>query len=218
MTDLTRRSVVAGASATAAAALAATPASAQRRRAGIAPEAQEAVGVIGTLVQDGLAMTGFGWLTHVEGVPDDALYTDPATHSAETARLTWYAEAEVTGRDFLPNLFSATATGRLRIYAQPDGGAVADEPASFAAGRRIANHDATFRNVLTVIAPDQAVTEVTGDLRQRSAAEFRLAGRTLRLGRRNLEQRLLASGPGTRTEPAIPRATFHVAGSLVIPA
>ena len=54
---------------------------------GLAPEAREAIGVIGTILQDGLALTGFGWLTQVAGLGSRDLFTDPARRSAATARL-----------------------------------------------------------------------------------------------------------------------------------
>ncbi len=217
MTDVTRRTVVTGAGVAAAAALGAAPAGAKERRIGVAAEPEEAVAVIGTIVQEGVHMTGYGWVTHVTGIDDDALFTDPGARGAGTARLTWTADARVTARDTLPEVFSAAATGRLSIHYNARGGADGDKPETFSAGRRVAEYDAHFRNVLTVTSPDRAVTEITADLHQRSSARFRIAGRERRLGRTGLEQRMTASGRGIRLEPTIPRATFNVAGSLVIP-
>jgi hypothetical protein len=123
----------------------------------------------------------------------------------------------VTARNVLPNLFSATGEGRLRIFFDRDGGAQPGVPDSFAAGRLVARYAGRFQNVLTVIGPDRAVTEITGELVQRETHVFDLGGARRQLGRTRLLQRLVASGPGTRTEPSIPRATFHVAGGIVVP-
>src|SRR5690349_4676101 len=122
----TRRQVVAGAGAALGApavAHAAGPA-----RVGVAPEARQAVGVIGTILQDALALVGFGYLTDVAGLSADALFTDPANRGPATARLRWHAEVHVTALDLLPALFSGTGTGQLRFFFDPDGGATDGEP------------------------------------------------------------------------------------------
>lgn len=212
--DVSRRVFLVGAGAAVAAPASATAA---RRRVGRAPEARHAIEVIGTIVQEGLTQTGFGWLTHVAGLDDHDLFTDPARRGPDTARLRWHAVVTVTARDALPSLFSARGHGPLRVFFDRDGGAVGDDPDSFAAGRLVARYAGRFHNVLTVVAPDQAVTEITGELAQREARAFELAGARRRLGRRGMLLRLTAKGPGTRTEPTVPRATFQVAGGIVVP-
>jgi len=213
--EVDRRTLIVGAGAALAAPAAAGAAT--RRPVGIAREGRDAVEVIGTIVQEGLGLTGYGWLTHVAGLDDEDLFTDPAARGAATARLRWHCEADVTARDFLPGLFSASGEGPLRITFANAGGADAEDPGSFATGQVVARHDLRFHNVLTVVAPDQAVTEITGELVQRTAGRFTIGGAQRRLGRPKLLQRLVANGPGTRSEPTIPRATFHVAGGFVIP-
>jgi hypothetical protein len=184
---------------------------------GLSPEARAAIEVIGTIEQDALNLTGFGWLTHVADLNDADLFTDPATTDASTARLRWHAEVTVMQRNLLPNLFSATGKGDLRIFFDSDGGAQGDQPESFATGRLVARYSGRYQNVLTVIAPDQAVVEITGELKQREAKSFQIGGGKRQLGRVGLLQRLSASGPGSRSEPTVPRATFQVAGGIVVP-
>jgi hypothetical protein len=184
---------------------------------GSAPEARDAIDVIGTILQDGPTLTGFGWLTQVAGLFAADLFTDPAHRSAATARLRWHAEVRVSAIDVLPNLFFGAGTGRLRIFFSPNGGAQVDQPASFATGRLVANYAGRFRNVQTVIAPDHAVTEIIGELSQRSARRFVVRGKTRQLGRVGLLQRLQASGWALRTEPTIPRSTRYIAGGISTP-
>jgi hypothetical protein len=81
-------------------------------------------------------------------------------------------------------------------------------------GTRLAIFAARYGNVLTVIGPDHAIATVTGDLHQRTAWTF-TGGRRARIGRRGLDYRLSATGPGTRTNAQAPRAVFDVAGNLV---
>jgi hypothetical protein len=184
---------------------------------GLAPEAREAIGVIGTILQDGRVLTGFGWLTQVAGLSDRDLFTDPARRGAATARLRWHAVVRVDSIDVLPSLFFGTGRGRLRIFFARNGGAQDGQPATFATGRLVARYTGTFRNIQTVIAPDHAVTEIIGELSQRLAHRFVVRGHPHQLGRVGQFQRLDASGPATRTEPTIPRSTRYVAGGISIP-
>jgi hypothetical protein len=214
--DFSRRDFILGAGAGAVVG-APSVAAAAVRQVGIAPEARQAIGVIGTILQDGPALTGFGWLTQVAGLADRDLFTDPARRGAPTARLRWHAEVRVGTIDVLPSLFFGTGRGRLRIFFARDGGAQQDRPETFATGRLVARYAGEFRNIQTVIAPDHAVTEIIGELSQRVARGFVVGGRHRQLGHVGLLQRLEASGPAVRTEPTIPRSTRYVAGGISIP-
>lgn len=187
------------------------------RPVGVAPEARESIGVIGTILQDGTGLTGFGWLTQVAGLSDADLFTDPARRGAATARLRWHAEVRVATIDVLPALFLGSGTGRMRIFFAAEGGAQDGDPGSFATGRLVARYAGLFRNIQTVIAPDHAVTQVIGELLQRAAHRFVVRGRPRQLGREGLLLRLDASGPATRTEPTIPRSVRYVAGGITFP-
>jgi hypothetical protein len=187
------------------------------RRVGIAPEARQSIGVIGTILQDGPVLTGFGYLTQVAGLSDRDLFTDPTTRGAATARLRWHAEVRVGTIDVLPSLFFGTGAGRLRVFFSPTGGAQDGQPDTFATGRLVARYTGEFRNVQTVYAPDHAITEIIGELTQRSARRFVVRGRHRQLGRVGQLQRLEASGSAVRTEPTIPRSTRYVAGGISIP-
>jgi hypothetical protein len=215
-----RREFIVGASAAvtvpgvAGTAVAATPAAAA---VGIAPEARDAIDVIGTILQDGPRLTGFGWLTDVAGLTARDLFTDAAQRGASTARLLWHAEVQVGDVDVLPGLFFGAGDGRLRIFFAADGGARDGDPATFARGRLVARYTGRFRNVQTVIAPDHAVTEIIGELSQRVAQRFVVSGRHVRFGRVGQLERLQAAGPAVRTEPTIPRSTRYVAGSIWTP-
>ena len=187
------------------------------RPVGVAPEARESIGVIGTILQDGPVLTGFGWLTQVAGLSDRDLFTDPSRRGAATARLRWHAEVRVAAIDVLPSLFFGTGKGRMRIFYAAGGGAQDGDPNSFATGRLVARYAGQFRNIQTVIAPDHAVTQIIGELLQRTAHRFVVRGKHRRLGRVGLLQRLDAFGPATRTEPTIPRSVRYVAGGITIP-
>src|SRR5919198_2647917 len=120
--DFSRRDFIVGAGAGAAVGVPSVAAAAVRR-VGVAPEARQAIGVIGTILQDGLSLTGFGWLTQVAGLSEHDLFTDPSQRGATTARLRWHAEVHVSSIDVLPSLFYGTGSGRLRIFYAANGGA-----------------------------------------------------------------------------------------------
>jgi hypothetical protein len=208
--------VVAGAGG-AALAMPAVASAASVVRVGVAPGAREAVGVIGTILQDGLQLTGFGYLTHVAGMKARDLFTDPAQRGAATARLRWHANVRVDSLDLLPQLFYGTGEGRLRFFFSEHGGAVEGDPATFTTGRLVARFTGKFRNVQVVYAPDHAITEIVGELAQREARRFDVHGTARRLGRVGAQPRLTASGPATRTDPTVPRSTRYVAGGLTFP-
>jgi hypothetical protein len=215
MPQFSRRELIVGA----AAAAAVTPgvADAAVRRVGLAPEARQAIGVIGTILQDGRDLVGFGWLTEVAGLHERDLFTDPTRRGGPTARLRWHATVHVGTIDVLPSLFFGTGKGRLRIFYSRDGGAQDGQPDTFATGRLVARYAALFRNIQTVVAPDHAVTEIIGELSQREAHRFVVRGRHRQLGRVGLLQTLHAVGPAVRTERTIPRSTRYVAGGISIP-
>jgi hypothetical protein len=104
----TRRQFVAGAGA--ALVVPATASAADGGRVGVAPDGREAIGVIGTILQEARRLTGFGYVTPVAGMKPADLFTNPASRGAPTARLRWHAEVTVSTIDVLPELFYGTGT------------------------------------------------------------------------------------------------------------
>jgi hypothetical protein len=210
---LTRRTALAGAGGLAGRAAPAPAAHAQHtRRLGVAGRGRAAAEVVGRIVQDGLAVTGHGFLTRLAGLPDEAVFRG-GDRSEAGSRFTFTADTVVSDRFIRGSLFSATLTGTVAFYLDAGGGDFGDS-ATFADGRRIATFDTRIQNVLTVIGPDQALTTIEAELTQRSAPIFRLDGQRAQLGRRGMRTRMWASGPGSRTDAAAPRAVFEIAGRI----
>lgn len=225
--ELTRRALLAGAGAAAAggavagggglAGPAEADAVAATRSIGVVRRGRNAIELIGTLVQDGRDVTGYGYLTGISGLPESRLFaTAGVDRGEESCRFTFFSRARVATRSVRPELFAVIGTGELAIHFDAAGGADFARPETFAAGARIATYATRLQNVLTVVAPDQAITNIFGEVEQRRAEPFSLAGRRQRLGRRGLRLRLQVMGPGRRTDAATPRATFQVAGNLVV--
>jgi hypothetical protein len=111
-------------------------------------------------------------------------------------------------------MIAASATGTVSFYFQPRGGGDFANPGSFSGGVRIARFRAHFQNVLSLIADQQAVTTVDGELTQTAARAFIVDGRKHRLGERGLHLHLSVTGPGRKTDPVVRTAVFDVAGHL----
>jgi hypothetical protein len=208
---ITRRGVLVGAGGLAAAGAVAPRASAAAvRRLGEPHAGRSAAEVVGRIAQSGNTLTGYGFLTHLAGVDDDALFTG-SPHAAGTARITFFATATVGERFPVGVLVSVTGDGSLALHVD-GGGADFAAPESFAHGRRIARFGARFQHVATVFAPNQAISHLEGDLVQHGGRAFALAGRRSRIGHHGLRLRLSTSGQGMRTQPTPPQAVFDVAG------
>jgi hypothetical protein len=169
--------------------------------------------LVGQVEQVGASFTLRGYLTHLAGVPDGALFRRGGRSEA-TARLTVAAQARLRTRSVIGNLFVITAVGRLRIHLNP-GGASFAAPASFARGPVVAASNLRVQSVINVQAPDAGIATVSGNLAQTVARELPLGGRRYRFGRVRLGQRVELTGQGQRLEPTLPRATIVVAGSAV---
>jgi hypothetical protein len=203
---VTRRTVLTGAGALAASGAAPGLAGAAAvRRLGPAAE------VIGEVAQDDNALTGYGYVTHLAGLADSALFAGATSEAG--ARLTFFSAMTVIARFPHGALVSTVGRGAIAFHLASGGADFAD-PQSFAAGPVVARFDARLQNVAAVVAPNQAVTTIEGELIQRTAPPFRIAGRRHRLGSVGSRVLLSATGPGTRTNQTPPRAVFDVAGRL----
>jgi hypothetical protein len=202
---VTRRTVLTGAGA-----LAAAGAAPQAAAAATVPQLGPAAEVIGEVAQDDNGLTGYGYVTHLAGLADAALFD--GARSEAGARLTFFSTATVTAR--FPHGALVSTVGRGSIAFHLAHGADFASPRSFAAGPVVASFDARLQNIASVVAPNQAITVIEGELIQRSAPAFRLGGRRHRLGHPGLRLHLSATGPGMRTNQTPPRALFDVAGRL----
>jgi hypothetical protein len=206
---VTRRAVLAGAGALAAAG--ARPAAAATvRRLAEPTDGTAAAEVIGEVAQDDNALMGYGYFTRVHGLALSQLFG--AARSEESARLTFFGTAAVGERFPHGALVSVTGRGTLSLHLGD--GADFATPATFGDGPVVAVFDARYQNVAAVVAPNEAVTTLQGELMQRRAPEFRLGGRRYRFGHPGLRLHLTATGVGNRTNAAPPRALFDVAGRL----
>ena len=202
---VTRRTVLTGAGA-----LAVTGAAPQAAAAAAVRQLGPATELIGEIAQDGDGLTGYGYVTHLAGLSDAALFQGATSEAG--ARLTFFSTATVGARFSHGALVSTVGRGSVAFHVGH--GADFANPQSFAAGTVVARFDVRLQNIAAVVAPNQAITTIEGELVQRGAPTFRLGARRYRLGHPGLRVHLSATGPGMRTNQTPPRAVFDVAGRL----
>jgi hypothetical protein len=173
--------------------------------------------LIAEISQVGEALTAYGHLTLVNGLPLEQIYFPGTVRNEATARFTFYGTATVASIQTRDTLIVAIANGHVEYFLRDVPGASFDLPTSFAQGQRIAADDAALQNVLNVTAPGIGVTTVFGDLSRTAADAFRLDGTRYRLGHVGLRSRLVAPGKSRRIEPVAPTSVEVVAGNITNP-
>jgi len=183
---------------------------------GVASHEKNAMEFLARSEQRGPETTHFGYFTHIAGLDDDALYWHGHPHTEAAARFTLLAKTQLNARHELGNLIVTGAEGELAIYFNHAPGGNFNDPSSFIQGEKIAAFTLRFHNVLNVQAPNTGVANATVDLVQLRAKSFTIKGDELRVGRRGLSAKLVASGQGTRTQIDPLKAFFLLSGSIVI--
>jgi hypothetical protein len=172
--------------------------------------------LVGRSEQDGNAVTHFGYLTRIQGLPDSLLFSHPSIRTQATARFTFSAATTLTARNELGNIIVTAAPGTLTIYFNETPSGDFANPGSFAAGTPIATYSARYNNVLNVQSTNAGIMTAVADLIQLGDDPFTLDGMQYRLGQRHLRERLSAYGQGTRTQVDPPQSFFLWGGNVVI--
>lgn len=177
---------------------------------------QNAIEFIAQSSQNGRTFANYGYLTHISGLPDELLFTDPANRSEATAKFTFSGTAQSTVRIVVSQtLHMNTLTGDLNIYLNNTPAGDFNNPSSFSSGTLIATYSTRAQSILTVIAPNQGLFTVYSDLTQTVANTFQLGNQQHRLGHPNLAARDTYMGQAMRTEPTAPLAVEYGAGNIV---
>jgi hypothetical protein len=209
---VTRRGLIATAAASGAV-LGASPALAAEDVRTVGARAGEiSFEFVGKLAQSGADFTGFGYLTRIAGLAASALFSAPAPNGETTAHFTFVSVARLTGRSELHNLEVLDADGDLIVLHRARPGADFSDPESFARGRRVAVFDAHFQSIVTEQTASEGSEHLAGQLRQRSARGFTVAGDRLRFGRRGARQAISGDGWSQRLSATGPTSQAWVAG------
>jgi hypothetical protein len=186
------------------------------KRVGVAAPGRSALELVGKVVQSGNSFVGFGYVTHVAGIPDARLFTDPNKRDEAHARITFYGTARVTGRSTLANEFVLTLSGPTSYYFQATPHGSFATPTSFRLGRRVAVFATRIHDGVTVLAPNAGIATATEELSETALTTFRIAGTRYRLGVKGVHLRLDATGSAQRTSlaPLVSTTVFSAVATV----
>jgi hypothetical protein len=183
---------------------------------GTTSKGRTAVELLAKIDQEGTEFIGYGYLTVIQGLTLDQLFTDPSAPSESTARFTVHSSASLVSRVALGDVHALDLEGTMSFYFDRDGGASFDQPDSFSAGARIARSKVTMQDILSVIGPGEGVPTLGGDVRQTAAEPFTLDGTRYQLGKVGLLTRLSGTGRGTLEDASLPRSSLSFSANLVV--
>jgi hypothetical protein len=172
---------------------------------GIAPTGRTTQEFLARAHQQVATFTEFGYYTHVAGLPDAALFSDPTQRDEAHARFTFHTTHTLLGRSVMDTLFVLTLSGPTTVYFTANPSRSATDDAAFATGTKIATYATRGHDILSVQAPNQGIATGSEMLTQTQAGTFTLGGRQYRFGQVGFMQHLAATGEGTRssTDPLV---------------
>jgi hypothetical protein len=180
-----------------------------------APVGETSLEFVGRIHQEGASFAGYGYLTHLAGVPDASLFSDPNLRDESHARFTFVANTSLTSRSVLDTLFVLNTAGDTRFYFQANPKRQPTDAASFAKGVQIGSFAGRIHNVINVQSANTGVATTTESLVQKQSAAFTLGGKQYRFGRVGLKQRLSAVGEGKRSSVSPLSSDIIIAGDAV---
>lgn len=182
---------------------------------------QNAMEFIGTGRDSAAGIMPVGYFTHIDGLPDDLLFSDPAARSEATARFTFAGVPAAGSRIILGSLASSSGTATVTFYYNATPAGNFNDPSSFTRGQPIAVYAVRTHSVLHILAPisaagpGKALINAVGDVVQNQANPFAVQGHAYVLGSVGQRLRLSAQGDAVVAQVNPPQASVVLAGELV---
>ncbi|MCB0168557.1 MAG: hypothetical protein KDI79_30290 [Anaerolineae bacterium] len=193
-----------------------SPVSAAPQQVGVGVAGQNAFEIIGRIDQNNASFSGVGYLTYIRGLSTSQIYSNPLNPSEDTARFTFVAEATLTSRAILTDVFVINSQGPMTIYYTPSPpNRSFDNKASFASGTAIATTSIRYQDILLVQSANKGNASGVGEVSQLSASTFTLNAQSYQFGQNNLFYRLSTVGNGTRTNVSPPVSFVLLAGNAI---
>jgi hypothetical protein len=186
--------------------------------------AESSLEFVGRAEQAGASVTEFGYITHIAGVDDGDLFSDPnpAARNEKTAHLSFFAATTIAQRftvlppPAVPSLLDVDSSGTLAFYFTETPPARSfDTPTSFSVGTTVATHTVRLQDVIAAMVgvdPSRGVVDGNGELCQQSGTPFLLGGEVRRLGRQGLAQSFSSHGWTVLTSPSPPQSFTQFGG------
>ncbi|MCA1680859.1 MAG: hypothetical protein LC777_18870 [Actinobacteria bacterium] len=176
---------------------------------------------LGRIDQEGPNLTGYGYVTHVDGVKDTLLLgSQPIRASEKTARLTFRFKIKTDSRAQLkgqgdPGIFVLHTSGTIEFFNNEKPAGDFADPDSFAQGEKVGSGTLDSQNIITVrYTPKKGISDNNGRLSLEDVSEFEIDGEKLSLGKKG-DLRFTLAGGGTSLDAALPRAEIDFAGVAV---
>jgi hypothetical protein len=195
-----------------------SPAQAAPQEVAVPSGGQNALEYVGKIDQDDRAFVSYGYLTHIDGLSDNVLFSDPNNRTESTARFTFSSTATMTGRSIIENIFAVNARGTLTVYFNQTPKGDFKTPTTFASGVAIASYAIRAQSIINVIAPDTGINTAIIEATQKDASAFKLENGEFVFGRPKLLHRYSHTGLGKRSNAEPPRAIIVVAGHATLAA
>ena len=185
------------------------------RQLAVTPTGQVAMEVVGQSLQDGDSLVSVGYVTHVAGVSDAQLFSDPAIRDEKHARLVFTDQLTVASRSVLQTLFILTFRGATTLRWQLTPSSDFANPASFSTGRTVGGFATRVHDVVNVLAPNSGIATAVEQLSQTRAGLIPLPGRPGRFGRVGVHLRLESTGIASRSSVNPVRSATAFSGVAV---
>jgi hypothetical protein len=193
-----------------------SPVKAAAQEVGAPTGGQNALEYVGKVDQDDRAFVSYGYLTHIDGLSDNLLFTDPNSRTEATARFTFSATATMTGRSIIENIFAVNAAGTLTVYFNEAPKGDFKDPKTFASGVAIASYEIRAQSIINVTAPNTGLNTAILEATQQNASGFKLDNAEYVFGRPKMLHRYAHTGFGKRSNAEPPRAVIVIAGYAVV--
>lgn len=188
---------------------------------GISDGTRNSIEIIGMVQQQGFEVVFAGYVTHIDGVPDEALFaegTSPFARGEDTALFTFYGTGAAYQRSVLENLTTTAATVEFTFYYDGTPRASSFEDlGTFIGTTGIASHRARYQNIINVQEPNVGVFMMDGATEQLSATPFTLGGATYQFGEVGMTGRSENFGQGFRSSEEPLAARYVIVGHIVAP-
>ena len=185
------------------------------RQLAVTPTGRVTMEVVGQSLQDGDSLVSVGYVTHVAGVSDAQLFSDPAVRDEKHARLVFVDQSAVTSRSVLQTLFILTFRGTTTLHWQSTPSSDFANPASFSTGPTVGVFRTRVHDVVNVLAPNSGIATAVEELGQTRAGIIPLPGRPGRFGRVGVHLRLESTGIASRSSVAPVRSATAFSGVAV---
>jgi hypothetical protein len=144
------------------------------------------------------------------------MFTDPVNHNEATAHFTFASTATASARSVIDTIFVLNGTGSSTIYYnQSPAGDFAD-PTTFAEGSPIATTEERWQNIISVQAPDTAISTTLNQLTVTGVTPFAIDETSYQFGHPGLVLQLTYIGEAKRTDATLPKSSAVFAGYGVI--